>query len=45
MIAFYLVINIDVKSMECVIFVFKHEIQSTNVHKEYSDNNLQILHA
>lgn len=30
--ALYLIVNIDVKTMEHLIFEFKHEIQSTNVH-------------
>ena len=40
--ALYLIVNIDVKTMEHLIFEFKHEIQSTNVHTEYSVNNLHI---
>ena len=45
MTALHVIVNIDVKTMEHLIFEFKHEIQSTNVHTEYSVNNLQILYA
>ena len=41
----HVIVNIDVKTMEHLIFEFKHEIQSINVNTEYSVNNQQILYA
>lgn len=45
MTALHVIVNIDVKTMEHLIFEFKHEIQSINVNTEYSVNNLQIFYA
>lgn len=45
MIAFYVVIKIYVRGMEYLIYEFKYEIQTTNLHTEYCANNLQIAHA